>query len=598
MSTPVELIKQRLSIVDVVGSYVALQKAGKSYKAKSPFTNERTPSFYVSPDRGMYYCFSSGKGGDMFTFIEEMEGVDFKGALKILAERAGVELVAVDPRSRDDKEKLHALLEDATLFFRGEIKKFPAITEYLDTRGVKPETIEKWRIGYAPEGWRNLKDHLIKKGYTEEFIYRSGLLKKPDQSTNKSAGNSYDVFRDRIMFPIADSSGRVVGYSGRTFSKDPAAPKYVNSPETELFLKSHVLFGYDKAKQGIRTYDFSLVVEGQFDLVLSHQAGYTNTVALSGTALSLQHVELLQRLSNNVVLALDADTAGIASVKRAATVMLKRGMDVKVARIIGGKDPADLVREDPKLLKQSVGHATHVIEFLLAILKSDTKDERTYKLRVREEVLPFIALMPNKIDQEHFEHIVATALGVTTDSIHHEMQRIEEDLAKEKETPAQGVSAGRQTAPRVPETPRRAEDMIAHLLGIMLWQEQDGTPKIVVESLRKNLELVLGSASMQSLIDWPKERQNEAIFKAETVYTEVAPKDLGRIIAEMLGELHRNALRNQLSEARDKLKKAEGDHDEEAQKEALARANEINETLKKSHTENPFSPDNFHTSHN
>ncbi len=581
--TPVEQIKQRLSIVDVVGSYVALQKAGKNFKAKSPFTNERTPSFYVSPDRGMYYCFSSGKGGDMFTFIEEMEGVDFRGALKILAERAGVELVAVDPRSRDDKEKLHALLEDATLFFRAELKKFPQVAEYLATRGVSPATLEKWRIGYVPEGWRNLKDHLVKKGYTEEFIHRSGLLKKQDQG---GGGNSYDVFRDRIMFPIADSSGRVVGFSGRTFSKDPAAPKYVNSPETELFLKSHVLFGYDKAKQGIRTYDFSLVVEGQFDLVLSHQAGYTNAVALSGTALSLQHVELLQRLSNNVVLALDADTAGIASVKRAATVMLKRGMDVKVARIIGGKDPADLVREDPKLLKQSVGHATHVIEFLLAILQSDTKDERTFKLRVREEVLPFIALMPNKIDQEHFQQSVATILGVTSDSVRHEMVRMEEEKPKSEKD----EQAKEKAPPRAPETPRRAEDMIAHLFGILLWQEPEVAPKIGVEGLRKNLELVLGSASMQSLIDWPKERQNEAIFKAETVYTEMSADSLGRIVAEMLGELYRTALRTRLAEARDKLKEAEKAHDEVAQKEMLALANEINETLKGIVTQNPFSP--------
>lgn len=577
MATPVEQIKDRLSIIDVVGSYVVLQKAGKSYKGKSPFTNERTPSFFVSPERGMYYCFSSGKGGDMFTFIQEMEGVDFKGALKLLAERAGVELVAVDPKARDDRERLFALLEDATLFFVHALGRAPEVRTYLESRGVKKETSESWRVGYAPQGWRNLKEYLEKKGYTEDLILKSGLLKKAEQ---KGAG--YDVFRDRIMFPIVDASGRVVGFSGRTFSQDPAAPKYVNSPETELYQKSQVLFGYHKAKQGIRTYDFSLVVEGQFDLVLAHQAGYTNTVALSGTALALPQIELLQRLSNRVVLALDSDKAGVSSVKRSATLMLKRGMDVKVARILGGKDPADLVREDPKLLKEAVGHATHVVEFLLAVIKSETPDERSYKLRVREEVLPFISLMPNRIDQEHFEQVVAEALKVSGEAIHHEVARIgaQTDAVtqlEEKRAPA-----------HVRPVPKRAEDLMQHLLGILLWQESEETPRIDIPRLRQALESILGRDSMQDLLDWPETKKNEAVFKAEGVYT----NEQGSLVPELnrlLGELKELELKRKLLRATHDLKEAERTGDHEKQVAALTECNHINEALKKAVGENHFS---------
>ncbi len=587
MATPVEQIKQRLSIVDVVSSYVSLQRAGKSLKGKSPFTNERTPSFFVSPDRGTYYCFSSGKGGDIFTFIGEMEGVDFKGALKILAERAGVELVAVDPAARDTREKLFSLLADATHFFLGERKKTVSIVEYLHTRGLKEETIEKWCIGYAPPGWRNLKEHLNTKGYPDALIFQAGLLKKPD-----AGGAGYDVFRDRVMFPIADASGRVVGFSGRIFGQDPAAPKYVNSPETELFLKSHVLFGYDKAKQGIRTYDFSLVVEGQFDLVLAHQAGYTNTVALSGTALSLAHVELLQRLSNNVVLALDADTAGIASAKRSAVVMLTRGMDVKIARILGGKDPADLVRENPKLLKQAVGGAQHIVEFLLAVLRTATQDDRAYKLRVREEVLPFIGLMPNHIDQEHFADIVAKDLGVTTDAIRYEVTRITE--TSKNPQGSQGVQTPSRTPTEKPVQPKRIEDILEHLYGILLWQEGEDAQEVNPEDLRKNLEFVLGHASMQSLLDWSPERKNEAIFKAETVYTEATKEGLPRALSEMLQELYLASLRQRLATAREQLRTAEETGNDEEKTRALGLCSEINELLKDTVGHNRFSHISLH----
>lgn len=439
----VEQIKNRLSIVDVVAPYVELHQAGKHLKGRCPFHSEKTPSFNVSADRGTYHCFGCGVGGDIFTFIEATDGVDFKGALKILAEKAGVELVPEDPKKRSERDTLYLALEEAVTVYERNISSKPAVLEYLRERGVSDVTRARWRIGYAKDEWRSLAGFLAEKNIAPDIVRKAGLTK------GESGKEPYDVFRDRVMFPIFDASGRVVAFSGRIFTKGSEAPKYVNSPETELFHKSEILYGYDRAKQSIRKMDFSLIVEGQFDVVMSHQAGYTNTVAVSGTALTAHHVGLLQRLSNRVVLALDGDAAGIKAVKRAAELMLGRGMDVKVATLPAGKDPADLVQHDPAAYKQAVGHATHVIEFLLANIRQSVADERTYKLRVRDEVLPFVAHIASHIDREHFEGVVATATHSTPDAIHLEVERIKkiadteatQPVAKSESQPVKPVSS-------------------------------------------------------------------------------------------------------------------------------------------------------------
>lgn len=590
MATPVEQIKDRLSIVDVVGGYVTLAKAGKHFKGKSPFTNEKTPSFFVSPERNMYYCFSSGKGGDVFTFIEEMEGVDFKGALKLLAERAGVELRPEDPKTRSEREALYALLEDATQFFVNNLKKDTSAVHYIEKRGVTKETAEKWRIGFVPDEWRTLKEYLLEKGYTEALIKRAGLIKDAD-----GAKSAYDVFRNRIMFPITDASGRVVAFSGRTLSTDPASPKYVNSPETELFQKSHILFGYAQSKQGIRSYDFTLIVEGQFDLVLAHQVGYTNTVAISGTALSVEHIKLLERLSNRVVLALDSDTAGIESVKRAASLMLARGIDVKVARIEGGKDPADLAKEDPALLKKAIGSATHVIEFLIKVLKAEAKDERTFSLRVRDEVIPFVVTIPSTIDRGHFEKIIAESIQSTVDAVHHDVVRTEAEMSKESVKESAREERTTVGAPAV-KKPRREEDLIAHLFGILLWQSAEQEPSIDAKMLEGHMKTVLGDEGMTLLTDWPDDVKNTAIFKAERSYTDQNITDddqngvvmLEKSIAELLRELHLMRLRAKLAHAQGTLREIEKAGDTKEIETMLQQCEDIRKELSDLDTKNPF----------
>ncbi len=571
MATPVEQIKERLSILDVIGGYVELKRAGKSYKGKSPFTNEKTPSFYVSPDRGMYFCFSSQKGGDIFTFIQEMEGVDFKGALKILAERANVELTAEDPEKRSARETQYALLETASQYFFDEREARPLITEYIESRGVKEATVFAWKMGYAKDEWRALKTFLKEKGFTDEQMLNAGLIKHADQGKEP-----YDVFRDRIMFPLMDPSGRVVAFSGRTMKNETGIPKYVNSPETELFQKSEILYGYDKAKNGIRHYDFSLVVEGQFDLVLAHQAGYTNTVAVSGTALTSHHIMLLLRLSKKVVLALDADRAGISAVKRVALPMLQHGMDVKVAHMPDGQDPADVVRNDPLEFKHIVGKAVHVVEFFLGILKEHTTDERTYKLRVREEILPLLVAIDNRIDREHFEGIIAERIGATKDGIHFEVERLHEAM---KHT--QGISSNVNGATEKITTPastNRRHALEAHMRALLTVLVGDNA--WIADKMRTNLQSILGTDEYTNFIsDATLSDTQKDVFTLEEQLENVKERQLLEDISDTLSQFSHLVAKERLNT----LRRALGEMDEEAEHEqvleALTRAKEAEKLL-------------------
>ncbi len=451
----VQQIKDRLNIIDVISPYAELHKSGRHFVARCPFHSEKSPSFHVSAERGTYHCFGCSVGGDMFSFIQMIDGVDFKEALKILAAKANVELVPESPQKKTERDELFAVLEAATQFFEIGLTNSVDAAAYLERRGVTAETIKKWRIGYAPgppaAGWRELKTHLGTKNFKPTTMQLAGLIK-----SSEGGKEPFDVFRDRVMFPMSDQNGKIVAFSGRILAKDTEAPKYVNSPETPLYHKSELLYGYDRAKHGIRSLGFWLIVEGQFDVVMSHQAGYTNTVAVSGTAFTEHHAQLLERLSNKVVLALDADKAGIAAMKRAAELLLKRGIDVKVAAMPDGADPADMVLSDVKSFKTAIGHSVHVIEFLLAHLRKTVTDDRAFKLRAREEIIPFVTLIPNRIDQEHFIGKIAEALGTTKDAVHFEVGRIQEE--KKSTAPAVVPKAPATSAVVAPAAPVLRKD--------------------------------------------------------------------------------------------------------------------------------------------
>ncbi len=443
MFSPVDQIKERLNIVDVVSMYMTLTSAGKNYKGKSPFKQERTPSFYVSPDKGLYHCFSTGKGGDMFTFVQEMEGLDFKGSLKVLADKAGVSLQNFNPKEKEEKDKLFEIMEEATKVFEGFLSKNEEVKLYIKNRGIEESTVKDFRIGYAPDGWRNLYDKLKDK-YSDKDLALVGLVKKTEKGV-------YDTFRDRIMFPICDSSGRVIAFSGRIFKDDGKSGKYVNSPDTPLFNKSDVLFGIDKAKNYIRKYNFTTIVEGQFDVISLHQAGFKNTVAVSGTALAdglvgkdkqVNNLGVIKRLSNNVVLAFDSDTAGINAAKRSAHIGMALGMDVKIVDITEGKDPADFLKDFGKdAWSKILREAEHVIVFYTKKIKQQAKEEREVGRRIKEEVLPLISELESEIEKSFFIKKISELANISESYIVSDLQKIkkidkpETEKAEEKQKP-------------------------------------------------------------------------------------------------------------------------------------------------------------------
>jgi len=557
MSSTVEQVKARLSIVDVASQYVKLNRAGVNYKARCPFHNEKTPSFVVSPDRGTYHCFGCGVGGDIFSFVQEMEGVDFKGALKILAEKAGVEIVYEKKGEKDATDRLFAANEEATRFFEKNLTAEHFTRSYLTKRGLTEETIKSFRLGWVSDEWRTLTTHLREKKFTDKEIEAAGLAKRTEKGL-------YDRFRSRIMFPLCDPAGRIVGFSARIFAEKgevPAdAPKYLNSPETPLYNKSRLLYGYDRAKHNIRKLNFSILVEGQMDLISVHQAGWGNAVAVSGTALTHEHLTLLMRFSENMVLALDADNAGVEAARRSATAALSLGMDVKVAQLPSGSDPADFILNEGKdAWKTRIREARHVVEFLLTALAEQHSDARAYAKAVRKTVLPFIAMIKSPIDRDHFIGIVAEKLRVSGDAVRSELTQV----PKEERQHVSPLASDTSTAlPAL--TPR-----LRQAFGIVLWQSEQKKPLFEKDALLAMLKKHAGEDAVRLFKDLPSKQEEAMRFAAESVFAHVPEKKLTEEIEALFVLTERDRLENELARARQRLNMAEREGDAAEQKAAF-----------------------------
>src|SRR3990167_7112451 len=347
MSDNIAKIKERLSVVDVISGYIKVQKSGINFKARCPFHNEKTPSFYISPERQIWHCFGCQKGGDIFGFVKEIEGVEFPEALRILAQRAGVKLESFDPTVQDAKAVLYEICETAARFFEKQLhgssvgKKALA---YLKDRGLHESTSREFRLGFAPEGWHNLSNFLRDCGYKEKDIIDSGMSIKKDGGTD-----IHDRFRSRIIFPIADANDRIVGFTGRIFGDNHPVDvgKYINSPQTPIYDKNRVLYGLNKAKIEARKADRCLLVEGNMDAIMSHQAGVKNVAATSGTALTPSQLQLLQRYTNNLDLCFDIDQAGLTATRRGIGLALSQNFNIKIVHLQDPqcKDPADYVKK-------------------------------------------------------------------------------------------------------------------------------------------------------------------------------------------------------------------------------------------------------------
>ena len=415
LNSQTDEIKSRLSVEEVISGYLQIQKAGRNWKAKCPFHNEKTPSFMVSPERQMWYCFGCNEGGDIFTFVMKMEGLEFRDALKLLADKAGVLLENQNYDNRGGKSKALEILDVSRKFYEEclKIKTGKKAFEYLLKRGLSKNIIEKFQLGYAPDSWDLLSKFLKKKGYKESDIFSSGMTVKKDK------GGYYDRFRGRIMFPINNISGQTTGFSSRVMlGTDESQAKYINTPETVIYSKSRVLYGLDKSKAEIRKKDLCIMVEGNMDVIASFQAGVENVVATSGTALTADQIRIIKRYTDNISFSFDMDSAGIKAAGRGIELALQEGINVSIITIPEGKDPADCVKSNPELWTDSAKNPRPVMEFYFdSIFSKYDANEVEGKKKIAEELLNIIQKIKNPINRSYYRKKIETTLGIDEKSI-------------------------------------------------------------------------------------------------------------------------------------------------------------------------------------
>ncbi len=536
----VDQIKSKLDIVTVVSSYIKLEKAGSNWKGRCPFHNEKTPSLFVSPDRASYYCFGCHAKGDIFTFVQEFEGLDFVGALKILAERAGVPLDNYQPEKKSEKDKLFSVMEQATLFYQNMLIGNKKVLDYLKNRGIKSQTINDFRIGFAPESWRDLYQHLLSKNVTAGEMLSAGLIKKMEGTPN----SFYDTFRGRIIFPINDSSGRVVGFSGRILVPDEKSPKYLNSPETILFNKSEILFGLDKAKKDVRQHDYSVLVEGQMDLVMMHQVGITNTVATSGTALTQDQLVKLKRLSNRLIICYDGDDAGFSASNRSSKIALSLGMELKVAKMPEGKDPADLAKEKPEILAEALKNSKHIIDFYTDSLLEKKISGRELGEEIRKNVLPYIAELQSSIEKSHFIKTIAQKTFIKEEALWDDLKSIVKN-----EVPTEVVKTNHKSESKIHTLERK-------IIGIVWLQKgnKNSLQGVSADETEKRVKELMGQRYDEINKELTKEKET-LLFETESYYN--GKENIKREVEELLLSLEEEYLKKQFSLAMNALQKSE-----------------------------------------
>ncbi len=484
----VEQVRHACDIVDVVGSYVPLKKSGAKFKALSPFQKEKTPSFYVDPSRQIFKCFSSGHGGDVFKFLMLMENMTFPEAVRRLAQRAGVvipESGPQDPQARSRREELQALNAAVAAWWQKLLHSDPAAESaraYLKSRDFPSSLADEFGLGYAPEGWDSTLKWAQQKGYSLEALETGKLV-----ATSES-GRTYDFFRGRLMIPVHDESGQVVAFSGRLLDPEAKAQKYVNSPETPVFIKSKILFGLNKTKRSIIEAESAILCEGQIDLMRCWQKGVRNVIAPQGTAFTDSHARILKRLAKEVIICFDADRAGQNAAQRSIDVLLKEDLQVRIARIPQGEDPDSLLRKQPVEVFQEILHDAKDYTRHLLDTTCETEDISSPRGRgaVAQKMAQVIAKIPNAVQREGFLLDVARRLQVSRSVLEEEVRKAEAQARRSVNDPQRhnlGTPESEMSpegAPQIPQEPLQPDKLIEALLSLLLT-----TPELVPEVSRK-----------------------------------------------------------------------------------------------------------------
>ena len=577
MNSPVEEIKSRINIVDLVGSYVRLTKAGANFKALCPFHTERTASFNVSPARQIWHCFGCSKGGDAFRFIMEIEGMDFPEALKFLAERTGVVLKRGAPCLCRGLKGYPGIFGKTTKFFGCHLRN--PIAQYLRDRGLKDETIKEFRLGYASNEWRALSTYLAAKGFTAIEMEKAGLAvgRRQTRIDTQTNVDGYDRFRSRIMFPIFDYQGRAIAFGGRIFPERENEAKYINSPETILYQKSKVLYGLHVAKNDILKSGQAVVVEGYMDMIMAYQAGVRGTVASSGTALGVDQMRILRRLCDKLVMAFDMDQAGQAAADRGIQLALQSGFDITVMDLGNYKDPADAVRDDPVFFQNAVPSARHIVQFYLdSVLRTFAPDTPEGKRACERAVLPVISALSSELERAHWVRILGELLRIGEDVLWRALSRIRS---------GDRIDAEHESLANNQHTPSRKRLLEERLLGILA-----SSPVLAAQHLTRindalfapeRLEILFHLRGGATLADSTRAALGRIALEAEMTADSIA--DWDGEYARCYRELEKEYIKEQMGKLSVEIQRAE--QESRAELPALMlKFQKLSQQLSKSHS--------------
>ncbi len=564
----VDQIRQKTDIVGLISQHVSLKKAGRNFKGLCPFHDEKTPSFMVSPERQIFKCFGCSRGGDVFGFMMEREGMEFGEALRTLATKAGIELKRYKPTpeqlAKDKLLEINHLASEYYHYLLMEHRLGKSALEYLLKRGITKEAMKLFKLGYSPSEWNGLENYLVsKKGYKADQLEMVGLV-------IKGSRGYFDRFRNRVMFTLFDHRKRVVGFAGRVFMGEKDTAKYMNTPETVLYHKSRVLYGLEQTREFIKKKNEAVVVEGELDAISSYQAGVKNVVAIKGSALTEEQVDLLKRYTDNLKLALDADSAGDQAARRGIELAEKAGLSVRVINLKFGKDPDECAQKSSRFWKDSVKTAVPIYDFYIdSSIKRNGVETPEGKRKIIGELAPILAGVSNQVIKSHYVKKLATVLGVDEESVLAEIEK-----TKYKRGESQATEPKKSFANKT-----REEVLTDHVLSLILQMEGEVSnliTKVNDEDLPEGaVRKVIGK-----LKDWSKKRNffdvnkfvaslpEELVGVVDSAYlTEIdgMTRDIDKLKIELektLRELKKVSLKAKMEELSYKIEKAEKENNQ------------------------------------
>lgn len=549
MPKETELIKQRIDIADFIRSHISLTPAGKNFKALCPFHQEKTPSFIVSPERRRWHCFGScGEGGDVIKFLMKYENLEFPEALRVLAEKAGIELERMNPREHKEFGILYTLNEEAKNFYKKNLEKNSEALKYLNERGINNSTIGEFELGFAPAEGEELVLYLVSRGFEINDIIRSGLA-------IKNRGMNFDRFRNRIIFPILSLTGRAVAFTGRVMGKEKEGePKYLNSPETPIFNKSKILYGLHRTKNHIAEKRSAFIVEGQTDLLMAWQIGLKNAVAVSGTGFTVEHLSRLRRLADEVVVSFDNDEAGLKALERTMSILTNYDFHVKAVDLGRFKDPAEAAQKDPEFLKGSFEKARPAFDLLAEKVFKQNAPDFSEKKRLVKEFLKKVSLVKSSVEEEDRIGKLAEFSGISENSLRNELAEIRSEEGSVEETPP---------AVEEPVLSDKVDKIAARLVSLAFTENE------LLERLKGEIGLL--PEPYRRILDDPKGEVAEVLdLHSSYLVSSRDPALLRKEFSELLIRVKIEDIKKKQKELKENIRKNQGEDKEEKAAQAAS----------------------------